>query len=424
MRAVSDDGVTLDAEYQVEADGNHLALIMESRSGASGSRLPRNPDYNQALTILLSRLGSLNAVLADALVDSRQVHDMGLPEDKRKIIDEPVVLTRQVDMEALRRRMGNAQARIGQAPEATKGGNATKRIRLLLHVPGYQSDDAPRLAETLAARSATPVFILTWNPDRWGWPPDEYARAVQVTAAGGTWAGQWSVGIRRSGISPGDQAMLLRQRHDRGLIASGTFISGLYEDEHWDGTGRPALYGQINWDTVLEAEDRLPVEVLRQTVPSVPWDRIQGSGVAVPLPAIPLLGDLWTRHTGKLMFHSQDEPRGPGDRTYPEGALVRVEVNRYERDRRARKACLDHWGYHCAVCGFSFEDQYGSLGQDFIHVHHTLELSLVPTDYKVNPITDLRPVCPNCHAMLHRTSPALTVHELKQILHSQGNTRD
>jgi hypothetical protein len=71
VRVVGDDGVTLDAEYQVEADSGRLALIMESRSGASGSRAPRNPNYNQALTVLLSRLGNLNAVLVDALVDSR-----------------------------------------------------------------------------------------------------------------------------------------------------------------------------------------------------------------------------------------------------------------------------------------------------------------------------------------------------------------
>jgi hypothetical protein len=72
------------------------------------------------------------------------------------------------------------------------------------------------------------------------------------------------------------------------------------------------------------------------------------------------------------------------------------------------------------VVGFPqrfLEDKYGPLGQDFIHVHHTLELSLVPPGYQVNPVTDLRPVCPNCHAMLHRTSPALTVDELSQIIH-------
>ena len=94
-----------------------------------------------------------------------------------------------------------------------------------------------------------------------------------------------------------------------------------------------------------------------------------------------------------------------------------MEINRYERDPRARKACLDHHGYRCAVCQFSFEERYGPLGRNYIHVHHTLELSKVPPGYRVNPVTDLVPLCPNCHAMIHRgTGPALTVDELKQQL--------
>jgi 5-methylcytosine-specific restriction enzyme A len=412
VRALDNDGAVLDAEYQVETDDRHLALIMESRSGASGSRPPRNPDYNRALVILLSRLGSLDAVLVDALVDSRQTRELGLPEGRRRLAEMPIRLAKEADMDALRRRMGTAQAKIGQAPDATKGGNATKRIRLRLDVPNYQPSDAALLANSLATATPnaapSPTFILTWNPDRWTWPPDEYARAIQVTEAGGTWREDWSVGLRTGGVRPGDQAMLLRQRRDRGLVASGVFMSGLDTAEHWDGTGRPTRYGQIKWDTVLEVEDRLPVEQLKLSVPGVTWDRIQGSGVAVPSSAIRALSELWASHTGKLIFHSPDEPHSAGEQTFPEGALTRVEVNRYERDRRARKTCLDHWGYRCAACGFSFQDRYGPLGQDFIHVHHTVELSLVPPDYQVDPIADLRPVCPNCHAMLHRTRPAMT----------------
>ena len=101
---------------------------------------------------------------------------------------------------------------------------------------------------------------------------------------------------------------------------------------------------------------------------------------------------------------------------FPEGALSRVEVNHYERDPRARKACLKHWGYRCAVCDFSFEEHYGPLGLDFIHVHHTKELSQVPPGYQVDPIKDLRPVCPNCHAMIHRgPGRALSVDELRKL---------
>src|SRR6266516_3429498 len=124
---------------------------MDSRSGMSGSRPPRNPDYNRALTVLLTRLGRLNAVLVDALVDSRHTQELALPEADRRLIDAPIHLALQPDMEALRRRLGSAQAKIGQAPDATKGGNATKRIRLRLEVPGYGYQDGARLARILAA---------------------------------------------------------------------------------------------------------------------------------------------------------------------------------------------------------------------------------------------------------------------------------
>ena len=415
---VDDEDTPLDAGCRVEADGAHLALIMESRSGASGSRPPRNPDYNRALSVLLSRLAALDAVLVDALVDSQQTRELGLLEAERRLAAVPLRLADVADMDALRRRMGTAQSKIGQAPDAAKGGNATKRIRLRFDVPSYRPADAARLADALSRpfSGSVPIFILTWNPDRWAWPPDQYARAVQVTAAGGIWSEEWSVGLRTGGVRPGDRAMLLRQHRDRGLVASGVFASGLDVAEHWDGTGRTTRYGQVEWDTVVDVEDRLPVDLLKEVMPEVRWDRVQGSGVAVPSQAIQKLSNLWASHTGSLIFHSADEAAPGTAQTFPEGSLERVEVNRYERDRRARKACLNHWGHRCVVCRFSFAERYGPLGEDYIHVHHTVELSLAPPDYQVDPVTDLRPVCPNCHAMLHRTRPATTVEGLKRLL--------
>ena len=47
---------------------------------------------------------------------------------------------------------------------------------------------------------------------------------------------------------------------------------------------------------------------------------------------------------------------------------MRVEVNRYERDPRARSACLAHYGTRCVVCGLDFAERYGQIGQGFIHV--------------------------------------------------------
>ena len=387
MQLVDDEGQVLDAGFAVETEGSHLALVMDSRSGMSGSRPPRNPDYNRALAVLLTRLGQLNAVLVDALVDSRHTQELALIEQDRRLITAPIRLALETDMEGLRRQLGATQARIGQAPDATKGGNSTKRIRLRLEVPGYQPNDWARLSEMLArpVTAAAPMFILTWHPLHYRWKEHGYDDAVQVTAAGQTWSGDWTVGVRRGGISPGDTAVLYRQYQHRGLVASGVFTSGVEIGEHWEARGRAVRLAQIDWDIVLDYEDRLPLEILKAEVPGVKWDHIQGSGIAVEQSAAAKLRDLWARHAAEVLFRSPDEPRGISDQAFPEGALSRVEVNRYERDLRARKACLDHHGYRCSVCGFSFEDRYGPLGRNYIHVHHTLELSKMPPGYRVEP---------------------------------------
>ena len=101
---------------------------------------------------------------------------------------------------------------------------------------------------------------------------------------------------------------------------------------------------------------------------------------------------------------------------YPEGAIRKIWVNAYERNSAARTACLDAHGIACTVCGFEFERAYGEIGREFIHVHHLRPLSEVPPDYEVDPVKDLRPVCPNCHAMLHRRSPPMSIEELQECL--------
>lgn len=94
----------------------------------------------------------------------------------------------------------------------------------------------------------------------------------------------------------------------------------------------------------------------------------------------------------------------PPGQTFPEGAAQKVLVNRYERNPAARAACIAHHGCRCVVCGFDFEAVYGELGKGFIHVHHVVPLGTIKEDYDVNPVTDMVPVCPNCHAMIHHRS--------------------
>lgn len=101
---------------------------------------------------------------------------------------------------------------------------------------------------------------------------------------------------------------------------------------------------------------------------------------------------------------------------YLEGATKRIVVNAYERDRDARTACLAHFGKVCVVCGFDFGLAFGPEFAGVIEVHHLKPLSKIDAEYSVNPLSDLRPVCPNCHTALHRRDPPYEIDELRALL--------
>ena len=103
-----------------------------------------------------------------------------------------------------------------------------------------------------------------------------------------------------------------------------------------------------------------------------------------------------------------------------EGVLMKVNANKYERNQKARKECVAKKGYQCLVCGRDFEATYGEIGRNFIHVHHLTPISSIGQEYELNVDTDLVPVCPNCHYMLHRKNPPYTIEELKEMLAKQS----
>ena len=104
-----------------------------------------------------------------------------------------------------------------------------------------------------------------------------------------------------------------------------------------------------------------------------------------------------------------------------EGAKKTVVVNQYERNVEARRKCIAVHGYNCKVCGIDLEKTYGEIGHGFIHVHHIVPISSIGEEYQLDPIKDLVPVCPNCHAMLHRGADGkvLTIEELKELIRKQ-----
>ncbi|MFN3351473.1 HNH endonuclease [Pseudorhodoplanes sp.] len=135
--------------------------------------------------------------------------------------------------------------------------------------------------------------------------------------------------------------------------------------------------------------------------------------------------NIWSRKfTGMVLallpLETLEEPVDSNPDGLPEGACIRVEVNRYERSRVNRANCLEIHGTSCKACGFNFGQTYGPLAEGFIHVHHTVPVSELGGSYIVDPVRDLVPLCPNCHAIAHLRKPPLQLSELKHLLRTRG----
>jgi HNH endonuclease len=113
------------------------------------------------------------------------------------------------------------------------------------------------------------------------------------------------------------------------------------------------------------------------------------------------------------LLPSEAELVSPAESKLIEGGRTLVQVNRFERDPRARRLCIQIFKAKCAVCGFDFAETYGKIGAGFIHVHHLRPLSMRRMKHKVDVRRDLRPVCPNCHEMLHRKKPPFSIAALR-----------
>lgn len=258
------------------------------------------------------------------------------------------------------------------------------------------------------------AIILGWNPDHANpdqtpeqcqdpWNGRSYASVVEETAERGLYVQQWSL-ARQGDVPVGTDAWLFLQgSRVRGLIGHGVVVGG-----------------QVAFDALLPLGDQITAEVLQEAAPGVPWGSFSGSGQAVDPVVEASLRSVWSE-SGPA---PGPEPTRPVPGAYPDEAVSRVPVNRYERDPGARRACIAHRGNSCAACGFSFEVAYGEIGKDFIDVHHVVPVSQLNGGYRLDPLTDLVPLCANCHAMAHYgVSTPRTEVELRRAMASAGFLR-
>jgi 5-methylcytosine-specific restriction enzyme A len=263
------------------------------------------------------------------------------------------------------------------------------------------------------------TYILTWNPQRTDFDEDDYNDIVDRTREGELVPSGWSCGNTKR-IKDADRIFFLRQGVDRGMVGAGYATGEAYPDAHWSEEGKEAIYVDFDYETLLPVSFRLRIEDLEREDLGVAWGSLIASGRRVPVEFETALESLWADHLDRIGWQGRTQYIPPGDvsdaKKYVEGATRRVAVNAYERNREARKKCITYYGPKCAVCGFDFGEVYGEIGEGYIHVHHLLDLAAIGRKYEVDPIKDMRPVCPNCHTILHTLTPAMSIERLRDIL--------
>lgn len=253
------------------------------------------------------------------------------------------------------------------------------------------------------------TYLYTWNPARWTWNDLGIASARVVGGHG--YHAHWSCGNTKR-IKVGDRFLLMRLGVDpKGLLGCGMVTSEPYLLPHWDE--KKALQGEsaLRTDLLFQALDDtplIPFSELKQDFPDVNWTP-QGSGTTVPeIVADRVFAD--ARIQGRV---SDAMTAIPDVRKYVEGQPRRITITTYDRSDEARRVCIDVHGQSCAVCRFNFGQAYGDLGEGYIEVHPLRPLAEIGEEREIDPRTDLRPVCANCHRMLHRRKQVLSIEELR-----------
>jgi predicted HNH restriction endonuclease len=138
-----------------------------------------------------------------------------------------------------------------------------------------------------------------------------------------------------------------------------------------------------------------------------------------------VLGEFANSVKKKRKFSYIDE-----DTLIKEGYKKQLNAIVYERSKKLRDAAFEHYkssdGHICCdSCKFDFKLFYGKIGDGFIELHHTKPVFMYE-DEDLNKkidlaISNLTPVCSNCHRMIHRNwSKPLAVQDLINNINQFG----
>ena len=273
------------------------------------------------------------------------------------------------------------------------------------------------------------TYLFVWNPKRWKWQGLE--EAIEQVEQKGYCTYRWSC-INSKSLNPGDRIFLLKLGTEpKGIIAAGYARTTPFLDKHWSGENKNAFYIKLDFEVLLNPEkepiltvDRLNQSEISQKARSILYKQNwtpQSSGISIRPELVDELESIWFDFLSTQKI--RHNPFIPSDvysqNIFTEGTPNQISITRYERNPFARKKCIEHYGLSCIICGFNFEQTYGAIAKDFIHVHHLTQVAAVGKTYDIDPIKDLRPVCPNCHSIIHKHKTAFSIEEMKKIILKQ-----
>lgn len=261
------------------------------------------------------------------------------------------------------------------------------------------------------------AYLMVYNPDEFLWNDIELAK--EEIEQKGYYLFSWSSGTRKNFVKGARVYLIQLGVENKGIFASGWIDDSAYKGSHWSEDelkkNTEANYVPIVFDNIInpQKEDILAKDILDNKFEGMIWSQ-RASGTEIKCIDLNRLESEWISHlTGSIDFNknaTDDNDNGK----YIEGSSNTIDTIVYERNQKARKECLNKYGYKCRVCGLKMEEVYGEVAKKIIDVHHIKPLAEIKNEYEVDPIKDLIPVCPNCHAVIHRAN--ISVSELKRML--------
>lgn len=251
-------------------------------------------------------------------------------------------------------------------------------------------------------------YLFTWNPTKWNWA--DFQDAIYRVNNEKGYVLEWSCGNTKK-IAEGDKFYLVRVGIEpKGIIGIGTVVSKCYHLPHWNEEkakqGKTALRHDLSFEYLSDSPIFNLIE-LNLNYPEVRWTPQSGGVTVDEKISIELLAKC--NAESPISKHQ-------GDIKYVEGGKKIITTTTYDRSAKARQKCIEIWGYKCAVCDFDFGSSYGEHGKGYIEVHHLNPISEKDEEYEIFPTKDLRPVCANCHRMLHKSKQAISIEDLKKKL--------